>query len=210
MTRDALYNDASRRHTVPPPPTYQSLADLAEIIAESALLGRSEANTQKIPCLTAAWTSARQQARPGIIARFDARHREILRAHRRSDYPKLAFAAAELVRLAYREIPAGERDVPLQVFLLNYAGLKLAALAQQTPADWNAIDAVAFEVAAYWNRFDPVIRDHHLHELIERVTHLLVSAVAHHEPRKITLAARRLHAIAHLVEHYLESRRYGH
>ena len=95
------------------------------------------------------------------------------------------------------------------MFLLNYAGLKLAALAQQTPADWNAIDSVAFEIAAYWNRFDPVVRDHRLHDLVERVVDLLTSAVAHQKPRTITLAARRLHAIAHLIEHYLEYRRHG-
>ena len=55
----------------------------------------------------------------------------------------------------------------------------------------------------YLNIAEPVNKEHHLHELFQSVVDVLNEWLSKLRPQTIRVATRRLHAIAHLLEHCL-------
>jgi hypothetical protein len=117
---------------------------------------------------------------------------------RRNDLGRVALTAAEVCRIAHREVPAEQRGTSLRVPLLNYAALTLMGLARQRPCDWTTIEGAASEAYVSWARLSPAATSR-LAGVLVRSVDRLSDAVRKRKAGRLYAAARRLHHVAQIM-----------
>lgn len=148
------------------------IANLTETLAEFALLNcdtKARSLAIDLDDVLKEFIAAERPMRVGIQHRIESRVHEIRNSARRGNLLRVAFAATELYRLAYREIPRDFQEEPAKAMHLGYCRLKLEVLARRSPADWVAIEAIAIEAIVTCDVLSAVLVDLRLRCLLNRV-----------------------------------------
>ena len=172
------------------------LSELAEGLCSHALDKNTHGSQSMFEELQAQVWEVRPLVRPDIAARLSRQAREVRIALGRRKLAGAALAAAEIYRLAVREIPWDAREVPLRVCLLNYAALKLMALSRNAALDWNEIFGAIGEAVVSAARLERLAPGRGLSGIAEDINALLTEAARTLEPWRIEEAARDIHVMA--------------
>ncbi len=111
------------------------IANLTETLAEFALLNcdiKVRRPAIDLEDVLKEFIAAERPMRVGLQHRIESRVHEIRNSARRGNLVRVAFAATELYKLAYREIPRDFQKEPAKAMHLGYCSLKLEVLARRS------------------------------------------------------------------------------
>lgn len=139
-----------------------------------------------------------QALQPAISQRLPAERQQRLdtlvsglrSAWQKGDRAGMAVQSIEAYRLLEESIDHSAQAVPLQVYLLDYAGFKLDALLLTTPPDWKQITQTAHEAAGWWAAIGPRITDKTLQGAMAQTVNGLQEAAAKKNPELLHFAAQ--------------------
>lgn len=88
-------------------------------------------------------------------------------AQKNGDFEGVALAATEGYRTVRLAQDPTALPVPIEVYLLNYTGLKAMALARTETPDWQRLSAIGDETSNYWVEISPKLKQKALRNLMD-------------------------------------------
>lgn len=129
----------------------------------------------------------------------------IRRDQHRGRYQQAAVESADAYGTLINALDATVLRVPVQVSLLDYAGMKEEALLDTKSPDWQAVDHTSRDAAQYWNALSPLVKRPDLRDAVNTVLTGMKRAGRLHNPDMGLLAARTDQDLVDILEHYFTS-----
>jgi hypothetical protein len=183
-----------------------SAATEFENIATLAINGKSDAITNEVPSIATAVHEVKRFT-PGQTFRDLAnRLSEIKAAQIRGDFESLAITAIEGYRTIRLAQDPATLSVPIEVYLLKYAGLKAQALVRTDSPDWERLTAIADETSNYWTAISPKIKEKPLGNLVDTIILGIKRALAEQNVGELRFAIKlQLNAVDLLKGAFLQA-----
>lgn len=125
---------------------------------------------------------------PDQKKRLDSLVTGIRNAWRKGDRGAMAIRSIEAYRLLQESIDHGNRPVPVEVAMLDYAGFKLKALLLLTHPDWKQIANTTQEASAWWDAVESQITDKVLREAMAQTIAGIKDASARKDLKLLSFA----------------------
>jgi len=150
----------------------QSLNDTAaefERIATLAAKRQSDPAANSLGAITAVVNKLKGAAPDQIYRNLADRISDMSEAQKNGDFEGVALAAAEGYRTARLAQDPAHLAAPVEVYMLEYTGLKALALAGADSPDWSRLAAINEETSNYWAEISPRVKQIALRNLTDRI-----------------------------------------
>ncbi len=140
-----------------------------ENIAKLAINGKSDRFANSLRTFIAA-VDKLQGVVPGQTYRnLTNRLSDISEAQKNGDFESAALAAAEGYRTMRLAQDPATLPAPIEVYMLNYTGLKALAIAHTETPDWQRLATIGDETSSYWAEISPKVKQKALRQLMDTV-----------------------------------------
>ncbi len=92
---------------------------------------------------------------------------EIRKAATQKDYIAVALEAPEAYLILIGSLDREALKVPIEVFLMNYAGFKLTALVRAKSEDWKKMQDVSWDAQRNWNAIRSSVKNSSLRDAVD-------------------------------------------
>ena len=155
-----------------------SAASLFESIAKLAITGESDSVANKLRTVVAAVDKLKGLVPGPTFRNVNDRLSDMREAQKNGDFEGITLAAADGYRTMRLAQDPALLPAPIDVYMLEYTGLKTMALAQPDSPGWRRIAAIGDETSNYWTEISPKVKQTALRSLMDLIISGIKRAVA--------------------------------
>lgn len=144
-------------------------ASLFENIAELAINRETDPVANKLRAIDAAVGKWKELVPDQTYRDVTARLSEMSEAQKKGDFEGVALAAVEGYRTMLLAQAPAVLPAPVEVYMLDYTGIKTMALARTDTPDWQRLATIADEASNYWGKISPQIKQKALRKLMDTI-----------------------------------------